>query len=151
MGYSKNLDILASSDGYELAVKNATAIPANTPGILSVGSDGTNARYIAVDASGRQIVSPTRPSSSTLSQIAISLTSVSLLASNTNRLSAIFYNNSNQDCFLAFSVTASATAFTVKIPKNGGSYEINQPCYTGTISGIWTSTGSGALQVTELS
>jgi hypothetical protein len=49
--------ILYSSDGIEVSAKNSTAIPANTGGILALGSDGTNARYISVNNSGQQIIS----------------------------------------------------------------------------------------------
>jgi hypothetical protein len=48
--------VLYDVNGNPLAVQNATAIPANTSGILSLGSDGTNSRYITIDTSGRQLV-----------------------------------------------------------------------------------------------
>lgn len=48
--------VIYSSDGTELTVVPGSAIPANTRGILSEGSDGTNARSILVDSSGRQVV-----------------------------------------------------------------------------------------------
>lgn len=48
--------VLYSSDGYELAASNATAIPVGTRGLLVEGSDGTNSRFISVDTSGRQVV-----------------------------------------------------------------------------------------------
>jgi hypothetical protein len=47
--------ILFSSDGYELAAVTATAIPTGTRGLLAMGSDGTNARFINVDSSARVI------------------------------------------------------------------------------------------------
>jgi hypothetical protein len=37
-------------------VNDGVAIPASTPGLLLLGSDGANSRYITVDASGRQVV-----------------------------------------------------------------------------------------------
>ena len=48
--------ILFNTDGYEVTVKHGIAIPANTSGILSSGSDGTNSRFISVDSSGRTII-----------------------------------------------------------------------------------------------
>jgi len=47
---------LYSSDGFELSAQNATSIPVGTRGLLSMGSDGTNSRFIKVDASGNVIV-----------------------------------------------------------------------------------------------
>jgi len=47
---------LYDSTGNPLAVQDGVAIPASTPGLLSMGSDGTNSRYITIDSSGRQIV-----------------------------------------------------------------------------------------------
>lgn len=48
--------VLYSSDGYELATVNGSAIPAGNRGILVEGSDGTNSRFLSVDASGRAVV-----------------------------------------------------------------------------------------------
>lgn len=48
--------VLFSSDGYEVAVINGTAIPTGTRGYLFEGSDGTDSRFITVDTSGRQVV-----------------------------------------------------------------------------------------------
>lgn len=47
--------ILFSSDGVELTAVSGSAIPTGTRGIISAGSDGTNARFISVDSSGRTI------------------------------------------------------------------------------------------------
>lgn len=48
--------ILYDSAGVAMAVQNGVAIPASTSSLLLAGSDGTNARNILVDSSGRQIV-----------------------------------------------------------------------------------------------
>jgi hypothetical protein len=56
MSSESPVSVLFSSDGYELAVIPSTAIPANNRGILYTGTDGTNAHFILVDSSGREIV-----------------------------------------------------------------------------------------------
>jgi hypothetical protein len=48
--------VLFDSAGRAMAVQNGVVIPANTSGLLATGSDGTTARTILTDASGRQIV-----------------------------------------------------------------------------------------------
>ena len=48
--------LLFSSDGVELSVQNAVAIPSNTRGLLAMGSDGTNSRYLSMDTSGRPVM-----------------------------------------------------------------------------------------------
>lgn len=48
--------VLQDADGNQMAVKDATAIPAFTPGILTLVSDGTNSRYLKGDTSGRLVV-----------------------------------------------------------------------------------------------
>ena len=48
--------LLFSSDGFELSVQNAIAIPTSTRGLIAMGSDGTNSRYLSMDTSGRPIV-----------------------------------------------------------------------------------------------
>ena len=47
---------LYSSDGIEISVQNAVAIPANTRAILLAGSDGTDSRYLSMDTSGRPVM-----------------------------------------------------------------------------------------------
>jgi hypothetical protein len=44
--------VLYSSDGYELNVTLNNSIPAGTRGILTLGSDGTNARPLQVNTAG---------------------------------------------------------------------------------------------------
>jgi hypothetical protein len=47
--------LLFDSAGVEMAVQNGVAIPVGTRGYIHAGSDGTNARFIAVDTTGRQM------------------------------------------------------------------------------------------------
>lgn len=46
---------LYSTDGYELAVQNNTAIPSGTRGLLLAGSDGILSKFILIDGSSRQV------------------------------------------------------------------------------------------------
>lgn len=56
MGGESPTAVLYDFQGNELALQNGVAIPANTPLLMIGGSDGTNSRYITLDASGRQIM-----------------------------------------------------------------------------------------------
>ncbi len=49
--------ILFNTDGYQVSVKNNTAIVANTSAIIAAGKDGTTSRFIAVNSDGYQYVS----------------------------------------------------------------------------------------------
>jgi len=49
-------DVTLRSGGVELAVDDATALPASTRGFIGVGYDGTNTRFIRVDSSGYQVI-----------------------------------------------------------------------------------------------
>jgi hypothetical protein len=94
-------------------------------------------------------VSAAAASSSSLSSVSASASSVSILGSNAARKGFMLYNDSNSACYVAFGATASTSAFTVKIQKQGY-YESASPNYTGAISAIWDS-ASGAMRVTSLS
>jgi len=48
--------ILYSTDSVEVALKDATTLPTDARGFVSVGVDGTTSRFIVVDSSGRQVV-----------------------------------------------------------------------------------------------
>jgi hypothetical protein len=75
--------------------------------------------------------------------------SVSLLASNSSRKGAMFFNDSTAVLYLKFGTTASTTSYTVQIPSNGY-YEMPGPkIYSGAIDGIW-SAANGAVRITEL-
>lgn len=84
----------------------------------------------------------------TLSNVTSSASNVTLLAANTNRKTALFFNDSTANLFLKFGATASATSFTVKMTP-ASFFEMPTPCYTGIIDGIWAS-ANGACRVTEL-
>ncbi len=91
----------------------------------------------------------TQPATSTLSNVANSITNVTLLASNANRRQAMIFNDdSAANLFVKFGATASATSFTIKIAA-GGYFELPQPIYTGIIDGI-ASAATGTTRVTEL-
>lgn len=118
------------------------------------GESPTGTRLpVNVDANGNLIVSaasvPTQAATATLTSVASSATTVVLLASNTGRKGAYFYNDSTAILYLAFAATSSTTAYTLQIPSNGFYEMPPTPVYTGTISGIW-STANGNVRITEL-
>jgi hypothetical protein len=93
-----------------------------------------------------QITKETRSTTGTLSNVSGSTSSVTLLASNTSRLGAAFYNDSTSICYVKHGSTASSTSFTVKMyPEDY--YEIPYG-YTGIVTGIWVS-ATGSMRVTE--
>jgi hypothetical protein len=87
---------------------------------------------------------------STVTSVSSSATSVSLLASNANRIGATFYNDSTQICYLKLGATASTTSYTIQMAA-GSYYELpfQNKMYTGAIDGIWAS-ANGAMRITEL-
>lgn len=89
-----------------------------------------------------------RHGTATLSNVSASASSVTLLASNTNRRKAHFYNDSAYVCYLKFGSSASSTSFTT-IVQPGGYFAIdNPPPYYGIVTGAWAS-ASGTMRVTE--
>lgn len=109
------------------------------------GDDGT-ARDVS--ATYPLPVLPASAATGTLSSVAASATSVTILAANANRRGALIFNDSTSILALAFASTASLTAFTVELPANG-LYEMPPSNYSGVVSGIWVS-ATGSARVTEL-
>lgn len=122
-----------------LAVRN------DTPGNAMTSTNGDYGA-IAVDSAGRQSVQQ-KSDTATLTNVASSATSVTLLASNTARIGAQIYNDSTQICFVKFGTTASSTSFTVAL-ASAVYYEVPAG-YTGRIDGIWVS-ANGNARVTEI-
>jgi hypothetical protein len=102
----------------------------------------TNAGTFAVQDS------PATIGAATLSNVASSATTVTLLASNAARKMATFFNDSTAILYLKFGATASAASYTVQLAP-GGYYELPRPVYTGVIDGIWAA-ANGFCHVTEL-
>lgn len=107
---------------------------------------GTN--KAVVDSAGGLNVSYARVSSATLTSVAGSATSVSLLASNASAKLRTAFNDSTATLYLKFGTTASTSSHTVQIPPNGY-YEFPQPLYTGAVDGIWSS-AAGNVRLTEV-
>lgn len=85
----------------------------------------------------------------TLSNVASSATSVTVLAANSARRGAIIYNDSSAVLYLKFgSGAASTSSYTVQIAA-GGYYEFPSPVYTGACTGIWAA-ANGNARVTEV-
>lgn len=90
----------------------------------------------------------TKPSTGTLSSVANSATSVTVLAANASRKGATIYNDDTAAVLkIKFGATASATSFVYAIPA-GGYFEVPFG-YTGIIDGI-ASVATGSARVTEL-
>lgn len=93
---------------------------------------------------------PARVSTASITTLASAATSAQLLASTTTRAGLMLTNTDANDVYVKYGTTASATSFTVKIPGNGGYWEMPKPIYTGRIDAIWVADGAGSLIATEL-
>lgn len=104
-----------------------------------------------VDVNGRLLTTstPTTSATAAITSVAGSATDVTLLASNTNRKGATFYNDSTSILYLSLGTTAaSATSYTIQLAANGY-YELPF-AWTGAVHGIWAS-ATGNARITELS
>ena len=111
----------------------------------AVGSDG-NAVALWADRTGRLVIKQSA-ATSTLTNVASSATTVTVLALNTGRIGATVMNDSTAILYLKLGATASATSYTVKMAA-GGYYEVPFG-YTGIMDGIWAS-ANGSARVTEI-
>ena len=81
------------------------------------------------------------------SSVAVSITSVTLIAANSARREVIIRNDTNNTLYIAHGGTATLSS-AVKL-KKGDTYIEDK--YTGVISGIWDSaSGGGNAQITEV-
>lgn len=95
-------------------------------------------------------VTATFPTSTTptLSSVAGSASSVTILAANANRRVATVFNDSTSTLYLKYGSSASTSSFTVLLTANAY-YELPQPVYTGILTGIWL-VATGNARVTEV-
>lgn len=94
-------------------------------------------------------VRPVRSATGTITSVNAAITTTTLLAANTARVKATFYNDSTATLYLALASGASTTVYTVQLGP-GAYYETpTDIAYTGIITGIW-SAAAGAVRCTEL-
>lgn len=121
--------------------------------IASLPNEGqqTMANSISVAIASNQSilpVQPTRAATSALTTVADNAASVTILASNANRLKALITNDSSARLYLRFEGAAASTAnYGVSLAQFETWEELT---YTGEIRGIWASDpGDGAARITE--
>jgi hypothetical protein len=114
-----------------------------------------------LDASGNLKIAgsfsatPPTAATATHSNVAESASSVTVLASNVNRLGFFIYNDSDAAVNLKFAAAASASSFVVRLLPNATFSTKDLPInWTGIITGIWDSTpgtsGHTSARVVEL-
>jgi hypothetical protein len=106
-----------------------------------------NFKAAIVESTATVTTKETRAATPAQSSVGGSATTVTLLASNANRLGATCYNDSSAILYLKLGATASATSFTVAMAAS--SYYEAPFGYTGIIDGIWAS-ATGNARITEL-
>jgi hypothetical protein len=89
----------------------------------------------------------------TTTNVALSTTSVTLIAANASRKGRVTIgNNSNQDLYISLGATASLLSYAYKIPKlpaNGIPVDREIDGYNGVVSGIFAAAGTGGAICTE--
>lgn len=119
-------------------------------------ADGTTPVPVEVDPINGQLqvnasvtaATLTTATTPTVTSVASSATSVSLLALNSSRRMATFYNDSTQVLYLKLGTTASSSSYTIQMAASSY-YELPAPIWTGAIDGIWAS-ANGNVRITEL-
>jgi hypothetical protein len=102
---------------------------------------------VAISPNNSVAVSAAGNATATLSNVAASATSVTLLASNTARKGGTIWNDSTAILYVKLGSTAAATSCTVKMAADSY-YEVPFN-YNGIITGIWAS-ATGNARVTEV-
>lgn len=75
---------------------------------------------------------------------------VVIASGNVGRMALTIFNDSSGTLFLRMgTASASLFAFTVKLASQDF-YELQTPCYTGPVTGIWNVPSGGNAMVTEL-
>ena len=155
-----------NSAGWSVIVSNTSPIAiSNTAGWSVVVSNTQTAINIINSAGWSVVVSNTspvaisntanwiiytidsRPTGTAITLVLSTAGQVLLLASNANRRAASIYNQSTNPLYMRLGSSVSATTYTLMIVSSGY-YEIQNPVYTGIITGIW-SAANGQAVITE--
>jgi hypothetical protein len=116
---------------------------------VDTAAPGAGAAGLVVRVAGSVSFSEARPATATVTSTSVTNVNTNLLASNANRLGALFWNDSNAtNAFIKLGTTATTASFSVRLAGKS-LYEIQSPVYTGNIDAI-TLAGSATVLTTEL-
>ena len=126
-----------------------------TSGSITINGKSSNAvnapKIVKLATGGLTIGTVNLSKAATAAVTAVSsiATAGTLLAANTARVGAVFFNDSSSLLYLKWGAAPTITSYTVKVLA-GGYYELPGPIvYNGLITGLWA-TANGNLLVTEV-
>jgi hypothetical protein len=116
----------------------------------NVANVNASNQLLVLDGNAGSILDLMKPATATLSQVVLSTTSQTALALNASRKGMVFVNDSNKLIYIAFSATATTSAYTYKMQPQSTLVEEESRVYTGVVSVIGATGVTGNLVVTEL-
>ena len=123
----------------------------DTPTAITALQDGDGKAVLRVVDAAPYIVSISRYTTPTHTEVNVTTASGALLAANTNRKYVLIINNSHTEIFIAFGVAAVANKGVLLLTK-GSSYEMSAMAgnlYLGAINAIHAGTGNQEVLITE--
>jgi hypothetical protein len=153
---TNNIGSLTNITG-TISLPTGAATAANqTTGNTSLSSiDGKLPSTLGTKTSSASLsVSPAFAATSTLTNVASSATSVTLLAANNNRKTVIILNDSTADLYVTLNASAASTTnyslfLAAKVGNTPSSAIFGGDDYSGEIRGIWSS-ANGFARITEV-
>jgi hypothetical protein len=88
-----------------------------------------------------------RPQTGTVTSVADSASSQTLLSAGATRRGFRLYNDSPYPLYVKYGTTATTSSYTVKVEPYDWLVEDG---YGGRVDGIWSANGSGSARITEL-
>lgn len=142
--------ILSALAPLATAANQSTANTTLTSILTALSGAATAAKQDTGNTSLASIDSKMGSSTGTITSVSQTTSSVSLLSANPNRRGMYLYNNTGQKVYVAFSGTASTSAFTLLLAANVGYESPQSAVYKGVVSAVWAGNGNGAMLVTEM-
>lgn len=132
----------------------ALGVRRDTPTALGADGDYIPPTFDLLGAQHVSHVHASKMATPTLSNVAGSASSVTLLSANTARRQVILVNDSSAICYVKFGTTASTTSYTVQMAAIANSQAahliLEEPSiYTGRIDAIWAS-ATGNMRISEV-
>jgi hypothetical protein len=135
----------------------AAAIGSAWPTIISDGvnpaavlnaAPGAAAYGLVVRIAGSVPISFAKPSTATVTSVAMTTVVATLLALNLARDGALLWNEGTADVYVKLGAAATTASYSLILRRNSY-YELPSPSYTGLITGI-TAAGTATVLVTEI-
>jgi hypothetical protein len=115
----------------------------------NVANVNASNQLLTLEGNAGSILSLMTPTTGTITSVAVTATSATMLSLNTARKGWSAQNDTNKTIYIATNATSTSSAYSVRLAPNGYYESLGDRVYTGVLSVIGAASVAGNVTVTE--